>query len=84
MPRITKVYTRTGDDGETSLGSRQRVPKESLRIEAYGTVDELNSHLGAALAGGSEPIGLSVEVAGCERGQVRVLLFDERDHSLLR
>jgi cob(I)alamin adenosyltransferase len=55
MPRITKVYTRSGDDGSTSLGSGQRVPKDSLRIEAYGTVDEVNSHLGAALAAGLDP-----------------------------
>jgi cob(I)alamin adenosyltransferase len=46
MPRITKVYTRTGDDGTTGLGGGQRVPKDSLRIEAYGTVDELNSQIG--------------------------------------
>jgi cob(I)alamin adenosyltransferase len=52
MPRITRVYTRTGDDGTTSLGSGQRVPKDSLRIEAYGTVDELNSQIGATLAAG--------------------------------
>ena len=52
MPRITKVYTRTGDDGTTSLGGGRRVPKDSARIEAYGTVDELNSAVGAALAHG--------------------------------
>ncbi|MGH9366730.1 MAG: cob(I)yrinic acid a,c-diamide adenosyltransferase [Thermoanaerobaculia bacterium] len=52
MPRITRVYTRTGDDGTTALGGRQRVPKDARRIEAYGTVDELNSHLGVALAAG--------------------------------
>ncbi len=52
MPRITKVYTRTGDDGTTGLGSGQRVPKDSLRIEAYGDVDELNSCLGVALSCG--------------------------------
>jgi cob(I)alamin adenosyltransferase len=52
MPRITKVYTRKGDDGSTRLGGGQKVPKDSLRIEAYGTVDELNSHIGAALAAG--------------------------------
>ncbi|RMG96033.1 MAG: cob(I)yrinic acid a,c-diamide adenosyltransferase [Chloroflexi bacterium] len=50
MPRLTKIYTRKGDDGTTSLGSKQRVPKESLRVQAYGTVDELNSHLGLARA----------------------------------
>ena len=52
MPRITKVYTRTGDDGSTSLGGGQRVRKDSLRVEAYGTVDELNSQIGVALAVG--------------------------------
>jgi cob(I)alamin adenosyltransferase len=52
MPRITKVYTRTGDDGTTGLGGGQRVGKDTLRIEAYGTVDELNSVLGVALASG--------------------------------
>jgi ATP:cob(I)alamin adenosyltransferase len=50
MPRITKVYTRTGDDGTTSLGGGRRVPKDSARIDAYGTVDELNSAIGVALA----------------------------------
>jgi len=52
MPRITKIYTRGGDDGTTSLGSGKRVPKDSPRIEAYGTVDELSSQIGAALAAG--------------------------------
>ena len=52
MPRITKVYTRTGDDGTTALGSGGRIGKDSPRIEAYGTVDELNSVIGAALAAG--------------------------------
>lgn len=41
-----KIYTRTGDQGRTSLLGGARVPKDHLRIEAYGTVDELNSHLG--------------------------------------
>jgi len=50
MPRITRVYTRTGDDGTTGLGSGQRVPKDSPRIAAYGTVDELNSQIGVALS----------------------------------
>ena len=51
MPRITRVYTRTGDGGTTGLGGGQRVPKDSARIEAFGTVDELNSTIGVALAG---------------------------------
>ena len=48
MIRITKVYTRAGDKGETALVGGRRVPKDSPRIEAYGTVDELNSIVGLA------------------------------------
>ena len=49
MPvRITRVYTRTGDRGETALVGGRRVPKDSPRIEAYGTVDELNAIIGLA------------------------------------
>jgi cob(I)alamin adenosyltransferase len=48
--RLSKIYTRTGDDGTTGLGDGTRVPKESLRVEAYGTTDELNSVLGVLLA----------------------------------
>jgi cob(I)alamin adenosyltransferase len=48
--RITRVYTRTGDQGETGLGGGQRLPKDHPRIEAYGTVDELNSVLGVVRA----------------------------------
>ena len=55
MPRLTKIYTRKGDDGTTALGSRQRVPKESLRVASYGTVDELNSVIGIAMAHGLAP-----------------------------
>jgi len=46
---LTRIYTRLGDDGETHLGDMSRVPKTHPRIEAYGDVDELNSHLGVAL-----------------------------------
>lgn len=52
MPRITKIYTRTGDDGTTALGTRKRVPKDDLRVETYGTIDELNSVIGLALSHG--------------------------------
>ena len=48
--RLTRIYTRGGDAGETSLGDGRRVPKTDPRIEAYGTVDELNSVLGLVLA----------------------------------
>jgi cob(I)alamin adenosyltransferase len=49
--RLTRIYTRAGDAGETSLGDGARVPKTDPRIEAYGTVDELNAAIGFALAG---------------------------------
>ena len=52
MVRINRVYTRTGDDGTTALGGGQRIAKDSPRIEAYGTVDELNSAIGVAVAAG--------------------------------
>jgi cob(I)alamin adenosyltransferase len=48
--RLSKIYTRTGDDGTTGLGDSSRTPKDSPRVEAYGTVDELNSSIGVLLA----------------------------------
>lgn len=60
MPRITRVTTRSGDDGTTALGSRRRVGKDSLRVEAYGAVDELNSALGLARA---SALGEAIEAA---------------------
>jgi cob(I)alamin adenosyltransferase len=48
--RLTRIYTRGGDAGQTSLGDGARVPKTDARIEAYGSVDELNSAIGFALA----------------------------------
>ena len=62
MPRITKIYTRGGDDGTTSLGGGARVGKDSLRVEAYGVVDELNAQVGVALAADLDP-----EIAGVLR-----------------
>ena len=47
--RLSKIYTRTGDDGTTSLGDGTRLSKESMRIEAIGTIDELNSFIGILL-----------------------------------
>ena len=52
MPRLDRIYTKTGDEGMTGLGGGQRVAKDSLRVETYGTVDELNSQIGVALATG--------------------------------
>ncbi len=53
--RLSKIYTRTGDDGSTGLGDGTRVSKDSLRVEAYGTVDEANSCIGAVLANDALP-----------------------------
>jgi len=47
--RLTQIATRTGDDGTTGLGDNTRVPKHSLRVQAMGDVDELNSHIGLLL-----------------------------------
>ena len=54
---ITRVYTRTGDQGETGLVGGQRVPKDSARIEAYGVVDELNAIVGLVRTFNEERLG---------------------------
>jgi cob(I)alamin adenosyltransferase len=69
MPRITKVYTRKGDDGTTALGGGRRVDKNALRVEAYGTVDECNAFLGAAVAQGLD------EALGSELRRIQNELF---------
>jgi cob(I)alamin adenosyltransferase len=58
-PRIAlnRIYTKRGDKGETSLAGGQRVPKDSARIEAYGTVDELNAFTGLAVVSCEEMVG---------------------------
>lgn len=48
--KMTKIYTRTGDGGTTSLVGGVRIPKSSPRLDAYGTIDELNSHIGLLIA----------------------------------
>lgn len=59
MVRLNRIYTRTGDDGTTALGTGERRPKHDLRIEAYGTVDETNAAIGVARAQlGSDLAGL--------------------------
>src|SRR4051794_17083985 len=51
MVILNKIYTKTGDDGTTALGTGERRPKQDLRIEAYGTVDEAKAAVGLARAG---------------------------------
>jgi cob(I)alamin adenosyltransferase len=68
---LTRIYTRLGDAGETHLGDMSRVPKTHPRIEAYGTCDELNAHLGVAVA----TAGLPEAYAGWLR-HVQNDLFD--------
>jgi len=65
-----KIYTKTGDKGDTSLFGGQRVPKDALRIEAYGTVDELNSVIGIVRA---ENVNTEIDKA---LGHVQTQLFD--------
>jgi cob(I)alamin adenosyltransferase len=69
--RLSRIYTRTGDDGSTGLGDGMRVPKEHLRVEAYGTVDEANSAVGMVLA----VPGLPAAVTDCLT-EVQHDLFD--------
>jgi cob(I)alamin adenosyltransferase len=59
--RLSRIYTRTGDDGTTGLGDGSRVRKDHARVEAYGTVDEANSAIGMILA----VPGIPAAVAGC-------------------
>ena len=68
MVKITKVYTRTGDSGQTGLVGGKRLPKDHPRIEAYGTVDELNSVIGLALS------FLSQKEASKRRGKLELIL----------
>jgi cob(I)alamin adenosyltransferase len=53
--RLSKIYTRTGDDGSTGLGDGSRVAKENPRVEAYGTIDEANSAIGVVLSTAALP-----------------------------
>ena len=69
--RLSKIYTRTGDDGTTGLGDGSRVPKTHGRIEAYGTVDEANSAIGVILAVPNLPAAVSEALT-----QIQHELFD--------
>lgn len=68
--RLSKIYTRTGDGGDTGLGDGQRVDKDAPRIEAIGSVDEVNCHLGALLA-----LSVPAEIRACLT-EVQHQLFD--------
>src|SRR6266550_5190738 len=73
MVRLTRIYTRGGDKGETSLGDGTRLPKQALRVEAYGTVEEANAALGLArLYTGSAADG----EADAMLGRIQNELFD--------
>jgi len=65
--RITKVYTRTGDAGRTRLAGGQQVWKDSLRVEVYGTVDELNAVVGVVRAFNADGVGKKASAARLER-----------------
>jgi len=68
MVNLTRIYTRTGDAGQTRLGDMSLTSKNDPRLEAYATVDEANAHLGVALAGG-----------GLDEGVVAVLTTVQND-----
>ncbi len=93
MPKINRIYTRGGDAGETSLIGGQRVPKDTLRIAVYGTVDELNSMLGLALAHGCSErltpvlrriqnelfhLGSDLAILEEDKGQLKVPQIEQR------
>lgn len=69
--RLSKIYTRTGDDGTTGLGDGRRVAKDSARVAAYGTVDELNTTIGMVLAAD----GLQPDIVDC-LSRIQNQLFD--------
>ncbi|MGH8090391.1 MAG: cob(I)yrinic acid a,c-diamide adenosyltransferase [Rudaea sp.] len=73
--RLSRIYTKTGDDGTTGLGDGSRTPKDSARVSAYGTVDELNSAIGMVLA--QADLGQNVPAAVREAlTQIQHDLFD--------
>ncbi len=64
--RLSKIYTRTGDDGTTGLGDGSRVAKDDARVEAFGTVDELNSAVGVVLAAPNLPDAIRTCLTGVQ------------------
>lgn len=73
MVKLTKIYTRTGDDGTTGLGTGERIRKDDARVEAYGEVDEANAAVGAAVL--ACELGGLAEIAGLLKG-IQHDLFD--------
>lgn len=69
--RLSKIYTRTGDAGDTGLGDGTRVAKDCPRVEAFGCVDELNSHIGLLIAQAAVPAGIRATLT-----EVQHELFD--------
>jgi len=76
MPKLTRIYTRTGDDGTTGLVGGQRVKKNALRIEAYGTIDELSSVIGLARAALTEVLRTR-PVQDVQRAHLRARALDD-------
>jgi cob(I)alamin adenosyltransferase len=64
--RLSRIVTRTGDDGTTGLGDGSRVAKESPRVEAYGSVDELNCALGVLVSGEGLPTAIADTLIECQ------------------
>lgn len=75
MVKLNRIYTRTGDDGTTGLGTGGRVGKDDPRVEAYGTVDEANAAVGLAVAMCPEPRGVEERIVGVLR-EIQHDLFD--------
>ena len=76
MVRLTRIYTRTGDDGTTCLGDMSRVAKTALRVEAYGTVDEANAFVGLAVLAAREAGAGIGETVAAQLESVQHDLFD--------
>src|SRR6188508_1036558 len=72
MVILNKIYTKTGDDGTTALGTGERRPKDDLRIDAYGTVDETNSAVGVA----RRELGPELADVDAMLGRIQNDLFD--------
>lgn len=69
---LNRIYTRTGDSGETALVSGERLPKDALRIECYGTVDELNAFVGLAGQTASELVAATPGLSGLSEILLRI------------